>query len=74
MSGINQLATLLINAIGKARKETRRRACRSEIVSASNLIGPNKLCAVGPRGNKRTKLYKLETWSRGSIGLIRCTM
>ena len=42
MTGINQLAALLVNAIKRAQKKEKKKSQGNQVTSASNLTGSNK--------------------------------
>ena len=42
MTGINQLAALLVNAIGRAQKKEKKKSQGNQVTSASNLTGSDK--------------------------------
>ena len=42
MTGINQLAALLVNAIGRAQKKEKKKSQGNQVTSASNLAGSDK--------------------------------
>ena len=56
MSGINQLAALLINAIGRAQRKEKKKTHSNQTVSTSNVTGSDKPRAKWISSEEMTKL------------------